>query len=85
MTRRWSAAARELRVIEDALEQAAACLRRAGAATWVAAAGDAYRAELDGQRRRLAGLLVDLEHARRAVLHHAASADAAEAVARIVP
>ena len=84
MTGRWSAAARELRLIEDALEQAAACLRRAGTATWVARAGDAYRSELDGQHRRLVGLLVDLEHARRAVLHHAAAADAAEAAARVV-
>jgi hypothetical protein len=85
MTGRWSAAARELRLIEDALEQAGACLHRAGAATWVARAGDSYRADLADQRRRLASLLVDLEHARRAVLQHAAAADAAEAAVRVSP
>jgi molybdenum-dependent DNA-binding transcriptional regulator ModE len=79
MTGRWTVAAHEARLLEDALEQARGGLRRAGGATWVARAGDSYRAELDRQQRRLDRLLTDLEHARRSVLQHLAAADAADA------
>lgn len=85
MPGRWTAAARELRLLEDAVVDARACLQRAAGATWVASAGESYRAELDRQQRRLGSLLLDLEQARRAVLQHAAAADAADAAARCVP
>lgn len=79
---RTPAAACELRLLEDGILEARAALRRAAGATWVGRAGESYRAELDRQQLRLGRLLVELEHARRAVLHHTASADAAEAARR---
>lgn len=85
MPGRWTAAARELRLLEDAVVDARDCLGRAAGATWVASAGESYRAELDRQQRRLGALLVDLEHARRVVLQHAAAADVADAAAGCAP
>lgn len=79
---RTAQAARELRLLEDGIVEARACLRRAAGATWVARAGESYREELAHQQQRLGRLLVELEQARRVVLQHTASADAADAVAR---
>lgn len=78
-------AARELRLLEDGIIEARTHLRRAAGATWVARAGESYREDLERQQQRLGRLLVELEHARRAVLQHTASADAADAVPRCAP
>lgn len=85
MTGCRTATAHQVRLLEEALEHARSDLRRAGGATWVARAGDSYRTELDRQQRRLDRLLAELEHARRAVLQHAAAVDAVEAVRGSAP
>jgi hypothetical protein len=82
MSGRTLQAARELRLLEDGIVEARASLRRAAAATWVARAGESYRADLERQQQRLGRLLVEVDQARRAVLQHVASADAADAVPR---